>query len=109
MEAAANFGADAVYLGGDMLQMRAKKAGFSREDIPRAAEYLHKRGKKLYVTVNSFANNDEIPICGEYARFLRDAGADAAFISDLGVMAEFAEAIGAKVVIPHHMDLRKTP
>ena len=29
LEAAANFGADAVYLGGDMLQMRAKKAGFS--------------------------------------------------------------------------------
>ena len=92
LEAAANFGANAVYLGGDMLQMRASKAGFSREDIARAADYLHKRGKRLYVTVNSFANNDEIPHCGEYARFLRDAGADAAVISDLGVLAEFAEA-----------------
>lgn len=92
LEAAANFGADAVYLGGDMLQMRASKAGFSREDIARAAELLHKKGKKLYITVNSFANSDEIPHCAEYARFLRDAGADAAVISDLGVLAEFAEA-----------------
>lgn len=92
LEAAANFGADAIYLGGDLLQMRAKKAGFTREDIARAAEFLHKQGKRLYVTVNSFAFNDEIPHCGEYARFLRDAGADAAVISDLGVLAEFAEA-----------------
>ncbi|MBE5776929.1 MAG: U32 family peptidase [Clostridiales bacterium] len=92
LKAAALYGADAVYIGGDLLQLRAKKAGFAREDIALAAQYLHERGKKLYVTVNAFANNDEIPACGEYARFLRDAGADAAIISDLGVMAEFKKA-----------------
>lgn len=92
LKAAALYGADAVYIGGDLLQLRAKKAGFAREDIALAAQYLHERGKKLYVTVNAFANNDEIPACGEYARFLRDAGADAAIISDLGVMAEFRKA-----------------
>ena len=92
LETAANFGADAVYMGGDLLQLRAKKAGFSREDLVRAAEFLHAQGKRLYVTVNSFAKNEEIPQCGDYARFLRDAGVDAAIISDLGVLAEFAEA-----------------
>ena len=89
LEAAAAYGADAVYMGGDFLQMRAKKTVFEREKIARAAAYLHARGKKLYVTVNSFAKNEEIPLCGEYARFLQDAGADAAIISDLGVMHEF--------------------
>ena len=92
LKAAALFGADAVYMGGDLLQLRAKKAGFAREDIVRAAEYLHALGKKLYVTVNAFAKNEEIASCAEYARFLRDAGVDAAIISDLGVMAEFAAA-----------------
>lgn len=92
VKTAARFGADAVYIGGDMLQLRAKNAGFSRENIALAAEYLHGLGKKLYVTVNSFAHNGEISACGEYARFLRDAGADAAIISDLGVLAEFASA-----------------
>ena len=92
LEAAANFGADAVYMGGDLLQLRAKKAGFEREDLARAAEFLHRQGKKLYVTVNSFAKNHEIGQCADYARFLRDAGVDAAIISDLGVLTEFAEA-----------------
>jgi hypothetical protein len=92
VDAAARFGADAVFIGGDFLQLRAKKAGFTREDVTAAADFLHARGKKLYVTVNSFAKNDEIAHCGDYARFLRDAGADAAIISDLGVMAAFAKA-----------------
>jgi len=92
LEAAANFGADAVYMGGDMLQLRAKKAGFSREDIKKAADYLHQRGKRLFVTVNSFAKNDEIAQCAPYARFLSDAGVDAVIISDMGVMTEFADA-----------------
>ncbi len=92
LETAANFGADAVYIGGDLLQLRAAKAGFSREQVKAAADFLHKRGKKLYVTVNSFAKNSEIAECGEYARFLEEAGVDAAIISDLGVLEEFASA-----------------
>ena len=92
LEAAADFGADAVYLGGDMLQLRAAKAAFDRETLAKAAEYLHSRGKKLYVTVNCFAFSDEIEPAREYARFLRDAGADAAIISDLGVLRAFGEA-----------------
>jgi len=92
LETAARFGADAVYIGGDLLQLRAKSAGFSREDIASAAEYLHKQGKKLYVTVNSFASNHEISACREYARFLDSAAVDAVIISDLGVLAEFTDA-----------------
>ncbi|MBQ4094016.1 MAG: U32 family peptidase [Oscillospiraceae bacterium] len=95
LQAAANFGADAVYIGGDLLQLRAGKVGFSRDDIRRAAAYLHARGKKLYVTVNCFAQNDEITACADYARFLQSAGVDAAIISDMGVMAEFAAAAPA--------------
>ena len=92
IEAACRFGADAVYIGGDFLQLRAKKAGFSREDVKKAAEYMHARGKKLYVTVNCFARNGEMDKCAEYALFLRDAGVDAAIISDLGVLSAFRDA-----------------
>ena len=92
LTAALDYGADAVYLGGDTLQLRAARAGFSREDVERAAELVHSRGRRLYVTVNSFARNGEIPRCGEYARFLQRAGVDAAIISDLGVLEGFGEA-----------------
>jgi len=92
IEAAAYFGADAIYMGGDLLQLRAKRAGFSRERLEQAVNYMHERGKKVYVTVNAFAKNDEIPQCGDYARYLLDIGVDAAIISDPGVLAEFAHA-----------------
>ena len=71
LKAALRFGADAVYLGGDLLQMRAKKASFDRDALCRAVETAHEAGKKVYVTVNCFANNDEIDLCAEYARFLQ--------------------------------------
>ena len=92
VKTAARFGADAVYIGGNMLQLRAKNAGFTGEGVAEAAEYLHGLGKKLYVTVNSFAYNSEIPSCAEYARFLESVGVDAVIISDLGVLAEFGDA-----------------
>ena len=92
LETALHFGADAVYIGGDLLQLRAKKAGFNREDLQKAVNLAHQKGKKLYVTVNAFANNEEIDACGDYAHFLEDVGVDAAIISDPGVFVAFGEA-----------------
>lgn len=92
LEAAVAFGADAVYMGGSLLQLRSKKAGFSDEDLRGAIAFAHEKGVKAYVTVNSFALNGEIPLAGEYAKKLRSFGADAAIISDVGVMSEFHRA-----------------
>ena len=92
LEAAINFGADAVYLGGRLLQLRASRAAFDDERLEKAVSFAHSKGKKVYVTVNSFAFNDEIAECADYARFLRDVGADAAIISDIGVLSAFREA-----------------
>ena len=84
--AALRFGADAVYLGGPLLQLRAKSAGFTFEDIAEAAKRVHAKGKRLYVTVNALAYNDEIELLPEYGNRLLDCGADAAIVSDLGVL-----------------------
>lgn len=92
LEAALSFGADAVYLGGRLLQLRASRAAFDDEKLIKAVKLAHSKNKKIFVTVNSFAFNDEIALCAEYARFLRDAGVDAAIICDLGVMSEFRKA-----------------
>ena len=92
LEAALRFGADAVYMGGPMLQLRSEKAAFSEESLAQAVSCAHSLGKKVYVTVNSFAVNDEIALCGDYARLLQGLGADAAIISDIGVLAEFRRA-----------------
>ena len=85
------FGADAVYCGGPMLQLRAGSSSFSFDGLKKAVDYTHSLGKKLYVTVNCFANNDEIPLVGAYGAGLLEIGVDAVIVSDLGVLAELRE------------------
>jgi len=87
LKTAFRFGADAVYLGGRMLQLRAEKAAFSDAMLEEAVNYTHGIGKRLYVTLNSFVKNSEIGPLGEYARWLRDTGTDAVIVSDLGALA----------------------
>lgn len=91
LKTALHFGADAVYCGGPMLQLRASGAGFSFEQLKEAVEYTHSKGKKIYVTVNCFAQNEEIDVLGEYAEKLYNMGVDAVIVSDLGAVAELHE------------------
>ena len=91
LKTALYFGADAVYCGGPMLQLRAESATFSFDDIKTAASLCHEKGKKLYVTVNCFAENGEIKKLKDYAERLKAAGADALIVSDLGAIAELRE------------------
>lgn len=87
LETALHFGADAVYIGGPMLQLRSGSAGFDMAEIEAAAGRVHRAGKKLYVTVNAFPTNRELEALGDYAQALHGAGADAAIVADLGAMA----------------------
>ena len=91
LKTALYFGADAVYCGGPLLQLRASGAGFSFDDLKNAVEYTHERGKKIYVTVNCFAQNEEIEMLGEYANTLYNMGVDAVIVSDLGAVCEIRE------------------
>ncbi len=92
LRAALRFGADAVYAGGPQLQLRAGSAGLSMDDLARAAQEVHARGKKLYVTVNAFCNNREIDALGDYAQALLALGADAAIVADLGAISVMRRA-----------------
>ena len=92
LRTALRFGADAVYLGGPMLQLRAGTAGFSMQQLEEAVTITHSAGKRLYVTVNSFIKNGELPLLGDYARTLRDLCVDAVIVSDLGGICAIREA-----------------
>lgn len=86
LKTAIRYGADAVYCGGPLLQLRADKAGFTKENLKEAVEYAHKNNKKLYVTVNSFTKNSEIPLLEDYAKYLYSLGTDAVIVSDIGAV-----------------------
>ena len=92
LQTALRFGADAVYAGGPMLQLRAGSVGFDMQSLTTAAETAHAAGKKLYVAVNAFAGNAEADAAGEYARALQALGADAVIAADLGVIAAIRAA-----------------
>ncbi len=84
LKTALHFGADAVYAGGPLMQLRSDNAAFSENDIISAVKLVHSKGKKIYITVNCFATNSEIDRLSDYAKFLNNAGVDAVIVSDLG-------------------------
>ncbi|MBE5927802.1 MAG: U32 family peptidase [Lachnospiraceae bacterium] len=79
------YGADAVYIGGDMYGLRAKAHNFSPAEMKEGVEFAHLHGKKVYVTANITAHNDDLPGVKEYFKELADIGPDALIISDPGV------------------------
>jgi len=88
------YGADAIYLGGNKFGLRAFAANFSIAEIKEAVEFAHNLGKKVYVTVNIFAHNEDLVELPEYLLSLEAAGIDALLISDFGVWSI------AKQVVP---------
>lgn len=87
LKTAVEYGADAVYIGGEMYGLRAKAKNFSAEDMKKGIEYAHSRGKKVYVTANITAHNRDLEGVRTYFHELKDIGPDALIISDPGVFS----------------------
>ena len=86
LKVALAYGADAVYLGGKQFGLRAFADNFDNEEIREAVSYTHKLGKKIYVTMNIFAHNDDFDGMKEYISFLAEIGVDDVILSDPGVL-----------------------
>ena len=82
---ALHYGADAVFLGGKMFNLRAGSNNFSDEELAEAVIYAHERGKRVYVTLNIIPHNDELETLPEYVKFLEKVGVDGVIVADLGV------------------------
>jgi putative protease len=65
------YGADAVYLGGKMFGLRAFASNFSLAEMDEAVAFAHSLHKKVYVTVNIFAHNEDINALPDYLRSLQ--------------------------------------
>ena len=62
MKAALLYGADAVYLAGNLFGMRSAADNFSDDELKEATDYVHARGKKIYLTVNTMPRVYEYPV-----------------------------------------------
>lgn len=81
------YGADAVYLGGEMFSLRAKATNFSMDELKEGIEYAHLRQVKVYVTVNILAHNEDMTQVEEYLRQLGTLNPDALLIADPGIFS----------------------
>lgn len=86
MRAAIRYGADAVYLAGEVFGMRAAADNFSLEELREATAYAHERGVKIYLTVNTMPRENEYALLENYFRNLKNIPIDALIIADLGVL-----------------------
>ena len=85
LKVAVTYGADAIYIGGEMFGLRAKAKNFSPEDMKAGIEFAHEHGKKVYVTANITAHNRDLEGVREYFQELKEIKPDALIISDPGV------------------------
>lgn len=76
------YGADAVYLGGRKLGLRANATNFTKEELEEGCLFAHKLKKKVYVTLNIFFHDNDRQDLDSYIEELVDCGVDAFIVSD---------------------------
>lgn len=76
------YGADAVYVGGNLFSLRANAVNFSLEELREAVKFAHNLSKKIYVTVNIALHNTESEIIIDYLKELDKINVDAIIVSD---------------------------
>ncbi len=85
LKVAVQYGADAIYIGGEMYGLRAKAKNFSMEDMKAGVTYAHQYGKKVYVTANITAHNGDLSGVRKYFEELKEVGPDAIIVADPGI------------------------
>ncbi|MCR5847391.1 MAG: U32 family peptidase [Lachnospiraceae bacterium] len=85
LRTAVNYGADAVYIGGDVFSLRAKAKNFTKEEMIEGIAYAHSKNVKVYVTANIFAHNGDLKEAEEYFKEMALIKPDGLIISDPGM------------------------
>ncbi|NLJ40302.1 MAG: U32 family peptidase [Clostridiales bacterium] len=86
LKVALAYGADAVYMAGKRFGLRAFAGNFGDDEIYEAVQYAHAMDKKVYITMNIFARNEDFAGIKKYIGSLSDIGADAIILSDPGIL-----------------------
>ena len=95
---ALEYGADAVYLGGNAFTMRAAPKNFSDEELTKAVSLAHSMHKKVYLTCNVFAHSASLKALPDFIARARDTGVDGFIIADLGIL-KIAKQVAPRVPV----------
>ena len=98
LKIAFNYGADACYLAGKSFGLRAFSGNFDENELADAVNLAHSLNKKIYVTVNIVAHNNDFDGLDKYLMFLENINVDAIIVSDIGIM-KLAKKVAPKLDI----------
>ena len=84
-KAAVENGADAIYFGLERFNARMRATNFTEADLPALMAFLHSRGVKGYVTLNTLIFPRELAEAERYLRTIITAGVDAVIVQDIGL------------------------
>ncbi|MBR4501618.1 MAG: U32 family peptidase [Clostridia bacterium] len=85
LRAAVDYGADAVYIGGEAFSLRSKATNFTRDQIAQGCAYAHKFGKRVHVAANILAHEADIEKAADYFKELNGLDIDAVLVADPGM------------------------
>ena len=98
LKVAVDYGADAVFVGGQAYGLRSRAGNFTMEELQEGINYAHARGAKVHVAANMVTHEGNEIGAGEWFRELRDMGLDAVIVSDPALMVIcLTEAPGLEV------------
>jgi len=85
VKAAVENGADAIYFGLDKFNARMRAQNFTEADLPKLMEFLHRRGVRGYITLNTLVFENELADAERYLRTMIATGVDAVIVQDVGI------------------------
>ncbi len=87
LQAALDYGADAVYLGRPLFSMRAAAKHFQTyAQLEQAVALTHQHHKKLYLTCNTLPHHADLAAFPQFLVEAEQAGVDALILADLGLL-----------------------
>jgi putative protease len=86
LKIAVHYGADAVYLGGKAFGLRNLADNFTPEEMAIGIAHAHNHGVKVYLTVNSYPANEDLPTLEAFIAEIAPLPFDALIVADPGVI-----------------------
>ena len=105
LAAAIQAGADSVYFGVGMLNMRSHSANhFTLDDLHDIAAICREHGMKTYLTVNTIIYDDDLDTMRQIVDAAREAGISAVIASDVAVMT-YCRKVGVEVHLSTQLNI----
>lgn len=95
LRTALHYGADAVYVGLKAMSLRNYADNFTPAELKEACALAHSMGRRVYVTLNAFARDEDLQALPQLLEQAAEAEADALIVNDPGVIRM------AKEMTPH--------